>query len=90
MLILHVSSAQCERGFSVQKRIKSDIRCSLHPNTVEDLIRISVEGPPLEAFDASASVKRWMEEGQRAWRPNFKSWPQDVKSPSDCDKFVYI
>ncbi|XP_039511952.1 zinc finger protein 862-like [Pimephales promelas] len=78
MLILHVSSAQCERGFSVQKRIKSDIRCSLHPNTVEDLIRISVEGPPLEAFDASASVKRWMEEGQRARRPNFKSWPQDV------------
>ncbi|CAM4596830.1 unnamed protein product [Leuciscus chuanchicus] len=27
-----------ERGFSVQKRIKSDIRSSLHPNTVEDLI----------------------------------------------------
>ncbi|CAM4696780.1 unnamed protein product [Leuciscus chuanchicus] len=58
MLILPVSAAQCERGFSVQKRIKSDIRSSLHPKTVEDLIRISVEGPPLEAFDASASVKR--------------------------------
>ncbi len=78
MLILPVSSAQCEREFSVQKRIKSDIRSSLYPNTVEDLIRISVEGPPLEAFDASASVKRWMEEGQRARRPNLKSWPKDV------------
>ncbi|CAM4326971.1 unnamed protein product [Leuciscus chuanchicus] len=74
----YCSDLQCERGFSVQKRIKSDIRSSLHPKTVEDLIRISVEGPPLEAFDASASVKRWMEEGQRARRPNFKSWPQDV------------
>ncbi|XP_048856526.1 zinc finger protein 862-like isoform X2 [Brienomyrus brachyistius] len=78
MLVLPVSSAQCERGFSIQKRIKSDIRSSLHPNSVEDLIRISVEGPPLEAFDASASVKRWMSEGQRAKRPNFKSWPQDM------------
>lgn len=78
MLVLPVSSAQCERGFSTQKRIKSDIRSALNPNTVEDLIRISVEGPPLETFDASVSVKRWMEEGQRARRPNFKSWPQDI------------
>ncbi|KAJ8365052.1 hypothetical protein SKAU_G00138830 [Synaphobranchus kaupii] len=78
MLVLPVSSAQCERGFSIQKHIKSDIRSALNPNTVEDLIRISVEGPPLETFDASVSVKRWMEEGQRARRPNFKSWPQDI------------
>ncbi|KAJ8376204.1 hypothetical protein SKAU_G00067840 [Synaphobranchus kaupii] len=78
MLVLPVSSAQCERGFSTQKRIKSDIRSALNPKTVEDLIRISVEGPPLETFDASVSVKRWMEEGQRARRPNFKSWPQDI------------
>ncbi|XP_078018502.1 uncharacterized protein LOC144458805 [Epinephelus lanceolatus] len=74
----YCSDLECERGFSTQKRIKSDTRSTLHPNTVEDLIRISVEGPPLESFDASVSVTKWMEEGQRARRPNFKSWPQDI------------
>uniref|UniRef100_A0A8C6SCA7 HAT C-terminal dimerisation domain-containing protein n=1 Tax=Neogobius melanostomus TaxID=47308 RepID=A0A8C6SCA7_9GOBI len=77
MLVLPVSSAQCERGFSAQRRIKSDVRSSLHPTTVEDLIRISVEGPSVEAYDASAAIKKWLEDGQRERRPNFKSWPQD-------------
>ncbi len=72
MLILPVSSAQCERGFSVQKRIKSDIRSSLHPNTVEDLIRISVEGPPLEAFDASASSEEMDGGGPKSQKTKFQ------------------
>ncbi len=33
-------------------------RASLHSDTVEDLIRISVEGPSLEDFDARESVAR--------------------------------
>ncbi|XP_059896385.1 zinc finger protein 862-like [Gadus macrocephalus] len=57
MLVLPVSAAVCERGFSAQKRIKSDTRASLHSDTVEDLIRISVEGPSLEDFDARESKK---------------------------------
>ncbi len=52
MLVLPVSAAVCERGFSAQKRIKSDTSASLHSDTVEDLIRISVKGPSLEDFDA--------------------------------------
>ena len=76
MLVLPVSSAQCERGFSAQKRIKSDSRSSLNPKTVEDLILISVEGPPLGSYDSSVAVKKWMGEGLRARRPNFKAWPE--------------
>ncbi len=34
-------------------------RASLHSDTVEDLIRISVEGPSLEDFDARESVASW-------------------------------
>ncbi|KAJ8006709.1 hypothetical protein DPEC_G00110030 [Dallia pectoralis] len=58
LLVLPVSSAVCERGFSSQKRMKSDTRASLHTDTVDDLIRISVEGPSLEDFDARESVAR--------------------------------
>ena len=38
MLVIPISSAQCERGFSAQRRIKSDVRRSLHVSTKEDLI----------------------------------------------------
>ncbi len=43
-------------------------RASLHSDTVEDLIRISVEGPSLEDFS----------QGQRSRRPNYRSWPSEV------------
>lgn len=77
MLVLPVSAAVCERGFSAQKRIKSDTRASLHSETVDDLIRISVEGPSLEDFDARESVASWFAQGERSRRPNYRSWPSE-------------
>ncbi len=49
-------------------------RASLHSDTVEDLLRISVEGPSLEDFDARKSVASWFSRGQRSRRPNYRSW----------------
>ncbi|KAK0138979.1 hypothetical protein N1851_024494 [Merluccius polli] len=69
MLVLPVSSAVCERGFSSQKRIKSDVRASLHTDTVEDLC--------LEDFDARESVANWFTQGQRARRPHYRCWPAE-------------
>ncbi len=48
-------------------------RVSLHSATVEDLIRISVEGPSLEDVDARESVASWF--SQRSRRTNYRSWP---------------
>ncbi len=39
-------------------------RASLHSDTVEDLIRISVEGSSLEDVDARESVVSWFSRGQ--------------------------
>ncbi len=39
-------------------------RASLHSDTVEDLIRIGVEGPSLEDFDARESVASWFSQVQ--------------------------
>lgn len=49
----------------------SDVRSSLHVSTTEDLIRISMEGPELEAFDPTPAVVKWFSSGQRSRRPNF-------------------
>ena len=44
-LVLPVSTADCERGFSTLKRIKTAPRNRLKTETLDMLIRISSEGP---------------------------------------------
>ncbi len=52
-------------------------RASLHSDTVEDLIRISLEGPSLEDVDARESVASWFSQGQRSRKLNYRSWPSE-------------
>lgn len=71
LLVLPVSSAMCERI------LFTDVRASLHTDTVEDLIRISIEGPSLEDYDAKESVASWFSQGQRTRRPSYRCWPSE-------------
>ncbi len=52
-------------------------RASLHSDTVEDLIRIRVEGPSLEDVDTRESVASGFSRGQRSRRPNYRRWPHE-------------
>ena len=72
LLVLPISSAQCERAFSAQNRIKSAQRSCLDTETTEDLIRISAEGPPVNEFDPSLAVGLWFSNGEKPRRPFFK------------------
>ena len=75
MLVLPISAAQCERAVSVQNRIKSSLRVGLDSSTLQDLIRITAEGPPVLNFDATSAVDKWLasdqDEGERQRRPLF-------------------
>ncbi len=51
-------------------------RASLHSDTVEDLIRLSVEGSSLEDVDARESVVSGFSQSQRSRRINY-SWPSE-------------
>ena len=42
--VLPTTSVECERGFSMQNLIKTRMRCSLSVDTLDELIRISVNG----------------------------------------------
>ncbi|XP_030288729.1 zinc finger protein 862-like [Sparus aurata] len=78
MLVLPISAAQCERGFSAQNRIKTSTRSSLAVSTTEDLMRISLEGPPLESYDPSQAVERWLSSKQ-VRRPDYVDcWSRDI------------
>ncbi|XP_046335796.1 zinc finger protein 862-like [Haliotis rufescens] len=79
MLVIPVTSASCERIFSAQKRIKSDSRSSLGVETLEDLIRISGDGPSLQDFTPQPAVLRWIKCSTRPRRPLYKQWPAELE-----------
>ena len=82
MLVLPISSAECERAFSAQKRIKSDTRSSLSVERLSDLILIGAEGPELEDFIPDDSVARWMSSKKRkpSGGPGQREWSEDIVS----------
>ncbi|KAH6554870.1 hypothetical protein KP509_1Z300600 [Ceratopteris richardii] len=53
------SIAACESGFSAQNLIKKNLCNSLNTKNLDALIRIHIEGPPLQQFAFGDSVQRW-------------------------------
>lgn len=82
MLTLPISTAECERAFSAQKRIKSDIRSSLSVQRLSDLILLSSEGPDLAEFNPEKSIDKWMANSRRriAGGPGQCDWPANIVS----------
>lgn len=58
-LVLPVSTADCERCFSVIKRVKTDLRNRMSTQTLDRLLRIRIEGPDMDEFDFNQAVKDW-------------------------------
>ena len=59
LLLLPVSNAKVERGFSSMRRIKTDRRSQLGERTLDNLMRISVDGPAVSDFSSDVAVKRF-------------------------------
>ncbi|XP_022808200.1 zinc finger protein 862-like [Stylophora pistillata] len=66
-----VSTSCCERGFSCMSRLKTEYRNSLDVSTVDHLMNICLNGPSPEEFVAEKAIIHWVQESQRARRPNF-------------------
>lgn len=65
VLLLPMSTAAVERGFSTMKRVKSDWRSSLVPSMLHRLMLISIEGPPLQEWNPDDAIARWYNDGNR-------------------------
>ena len=65
IMCLPISNAVVERLFSLLKRIKTKQRCSLSNVRTAQLIRVCLEGPPLDQFDATKHVENWWGETRR-------------------------
>ena len=58
-LTLPISTADCERAFSIMHRIKTRLRSEMCNSTLNHCMRISMEGPPLQQFNFNAAVDAW-------------------------------
>lgn len=56
-IVLTKDSSDCERGFSVMKRIKTAVRNRLGQAALEQLMYISINGPSLPEFDFDIAVR---------------------------------
>lgn len=74
--VMPMSTSKVERAFSLLNRVKTDWRINLSAATVEDLMYISLEGPPEEdaaaAACAESAVKKWFRSGKKSRRPHVK------------------
>ena len=57
--VLPASSAQVERLLSTMKRMKSAQRSRLKSKTLDHLMRISIEGPPVQHRDPTTALRKW-------------------------------
>ena len=63
ILVLPIGSADIERGFSVLKHIKYDRRSSLGLPALNALLRVRLNGPEIEKFNALTMAKLWKRTG---------------------------
>jgi len=61
-----ISTAECERCFSVMNDILSPIRSSMSVEHTSSLMFIKLVGPPLPEFHPRSYVKSWLSKGRRS------------------------
>ena len=64
-MAIPITTATCERGFSTQNRIKTKIRNRLKTKSLDILMRLSEEGPPVNEMDYNRPAKIWYEAKER-------------------------
>lgn len=55
-------------------RVKTDSWAALSEHTLNNLVRIRMEGPPLEEFDSTPAIQLWASSANR--RPNQRARKQ--------------
>ena len=93
---LPFSNARVEQIFSSLKYVKNVKRNSLNVSTLDDLIEIFVEGPPLGSFSADTAIDLWLNDSSTARRLHqtarkpYKPWEKSSDNSSGSHEVVKI
>ena len=64
--VIPISTAECERSFSVMNNIISSKRNRLAVGNAADLMVISIMGPPVGKFNPKSYAEAWLRQGRHA------------------------
>ena len=78
-LTVPASNAQCERGFSHMKIVKSDWRSSLTVTAVTDILRIILQTSNVGDYDPEDALLMWLKGGKRSKRPYIRPYGRRPK-----------
>ena len=87
--MLTIATEYCERAFSTMRRVKSRLRSQMNNSTLNNCIRISMEGPPLETFNFDKAPDSWSKPRNRSTKVQTLGaniWPgvDSLKSCCTC------
>lgn len=60
MMTFSASTAACERGFSCMNKQKTTLRTTLSHSSLDDIMRICINGEEIGKFDSDFHVKSWI------------------------------
>jgi hypothetical protein len=80
--VLPVSSAECERGFSQMNLYHTSGRNRLQVASVDDLLMVGINGPPLALWNAHKYVISWLKAGRHGALDKATGLPR--KSETAC------
>ncbi|KAH3752654.1 uncharacterized protein LOC127847728 [Dreissena polymorpha] len=69
MVSISPSTAECERQFSAMNFIKNSRRYHMNQDTLEALMRVHADGPPLHEYKAEEAIHHWMDCGHGTTSP---------------------
>ena len=61
MMTVSPSTAACKRGFSCMNHEKTSLRSALREDTLDNIMRINIDGSPLDDFETNSYVSKWMD-----------------------------
>lgn len=76
-----VSTAECERNFSLMNNISSDKRAVLLISNISNLMMININGPPTSMFDPQKYMRTWLKRHRAA--TSMRSRQCGVKTPAE-------
>ena len=65
LLVLPVSTVDCERGFSAMKIIKTRLRNRLSEKNMQHAMMIAIEGPTIDRFNFEAALNKFKSKKKR-------------------------
>ncbi|CAH1253071.1 ZNF862 [Branchiostoma lanceolatum] len=89
ILLLPVSTAECERGFSLMKRVKSDWRNRLRADTLTGLMDITLSDQQVETFSPTDAMARWWADGKTTRRPRTTPYGRRRRDPEQAQAADY-